>query len=98
MIRAISDNMAFTSRYSLDVNQKMESPEACAYRDYMLGVFAAQANNGNEVIKKSKDFFEGEYKTNPNAPCPVEIDLPDYLNTGFEQAMKEAGVNFDKIA
>lgn len=98
MIRGISNSMPFTSRYALNANQDMGSPEDNLFRDYMLGVYTKDAINGQEVVEQAKKFFKGEYKTNKTAPCQVELDLPDYLDSSFERTMNELGVNFDKIA
>ena len=98
MIRAISNSMPFTSKYSLDLNQDMGSPGATLRRDYLLGVYTKDAINGQEVVKQAENFLNGEYKTNKTAPCQVELDLPNYLDCSFERTMNEIGVNFEKMA
>ena len=98
MIRAISNSMPFTSKYSLDLNQDMGSPGATLRRDYLLGVYTKDAINGQKVVEQAKNFLNGEYKTNETAPCQVELDLPNYLDCSFERTMNEIGVKFEKMA
>ena len=92
MIRAISNNMPFTSRYSLDLNQDMGSPEDTFRKKYLLDVYTKDAINGQEVVGQA------ENNTNKTAPFKVELDLPNYLDCSFERTMKEIGVNFEKMA
>ena len=92
MIRAISNNMPFTSRYSLDLNQDMGSPEDTLRKKYLLDVYTKDAINGQEVVEQA------ENNTNKTAPCQVELDLPNYLDCSFERTMNEIGVKFEKMA
>ncbi len=97
MIRAISNNMPFTSTYSLNMNQKLD-PEADMQRDFALVHTFKKAENAPELYRKAENFFKEKYASDPQAPFMIKIILPNEDDADFEKQMNKLGVNFNKIA
>ena len=97
MIRAISNNIPFTSTYSLNMNQKLD-PEADMQRDFTLVHVFKNAKNAPELYREAENFFKEKYASDPQAPLMIDIILPNDEDADFENKMKALGVNFNKIA
>ena len=97
MIRAISNNIPFTSTYSLNMNQKLD-PQADMQRDFTLVHMFKKAENAPDLYREAEKFFKEKYASNPQAPLMINIILPNKEDADFEYKMKALGVNFNKIA
>ena len=63
-----SGNTNFRSKYQVNANEFLaDNNKKCKERDFILGVWQANAKNGKKLHKDSYDFFYGEYKKNPKA-------------------------------
>lgn len=89
---------SFSGKYQLNANQEMPSQEDCLKRDYMLGVACGYALNGDSVSKELANFYNGKYNIDKFAPCNVVFDIPDNMDSTFEDHMNKLGQKFDKLA
>lgn len=89
----------FAGRYQFDANQEMESAEDCLKRDSAVGALLGVNNNdvNKASAKKLNDFMNGEYKTNPSAPCKLDIVVDDKYDKDFEKLMNTVGQKFSKV-
>ena len=89
----------FSGKYQIDANQEMKSSEDCLKRDYAVGMLlGANDNDVNKAsAKKLNEFMNGEYKTNPSAPCKLDIVVDDKYDKDFEKLMDTVGQKFSKV-
>ena len=87
----------FTGKYTVNANQEMKDQETCLKRDALMGFWAANSKDGEKINQQLKDFYVGEYKTNPNAKLDITFDIPDNKDADFEKSMNLVGQKFDKV-
>ena len=93
-----SVNTNFRSKYQVNANEFLaDNNKKCKERDFILGVWQAQAKNSEQLYKESHDFFFGEYKKNPQADLIQVYDLDDKYDEDFEKSMKAVGQSFNKL-
>lgn len=92
-------SQSFSGKYQIDANQKMENAEKCLNRDKAVGVvLGLNENDVNKAsLKKLNKFMNGEYKTNPTAPCKIDIVVDDKFDKDFEKIMNTVGQKFSKV-
>lgn len=92
-------SQSFSGKYQIDANQKMETPEKCLNRDKAVGiVLGLNENDVNKAsLKKLNKFMTGKYKTNPTAPCKIDILVDDKYDKDFEKIMNTVGQKFSKV-
>ena len=88
----------FTGRYEVNANQTMPTKDACLKRDASIGFWAQRSKDGEKIHSQLKDFYTGDYKTNPSKPLNIVFDIPDSEDKNFEETMNMVGQKFNKLA
>lgn len=98
-VSAVTQNStAFSGKYQLNANQEMPNKDACLIRDTMIGAWCAKAQNGEATVKQLQDFLNTTYKTDPKAPCNIDLVISDADDANFEDCMNKCGQKFTKLA